>query len=64
MIARIKYTAVLTLALLLVYPSISSAIHFRVVRVYDGDTVKAVGQGIEIKGYGLVPNNRIIGEIF
>jgi micrococcal nuclease len=106
MIDRIKYIAVFALALNFSFPATVSAIHFKVVRVYDGDTVKAVGQDIEIKvrlagidapetpiikrrpgqpfsdvskkflaglvlnknveikGYGLGPNNLIIGEIF
>jgi len=106
MIDRIKYIIVLTFAFLFIFSSICSAIHLKVVRVYDGDTVKAVGQDIEIKvrlagidapetpgrkrqpgqpfsdaskkflaglvlnknveirGYGLGPHNRIIGEIF
>lgn len=103
---RIKYIALLMFALLLLFPARSSAIYLKVVRVYDGDTVKAAGQDIEIKvrlagidapetphmkhqagqpfgdaskkflaglvlnkdveikGYGLGPNNRVIGEIF
>jgi len=103
---RIKYAAIFIPALFLVCPAIAAAIQLKVVRVYDGDTVKAVGQDIEvkvrlagidapetpkrkrqpgqpfsdaskkflaglvlnknveIKGYGLGPNNRIIGEIF
>jgi len=106
MINRIKYIVLLTFAFLLIFPAASPAIHLRVVRVYDGDTVRAAGQDIEIKvrlagidapetshmkhqagqpfgetskkflaalvlnkdveikGYGLGPNNRIIGEIF
>jgi len=106
MIDRIKYNVIFTLAFLLIFPAISSAIHLKVVWVYDGDTVKASGQeieikvrlagidapetpgrkrqpgqpfsdaskkflaglvlnkNVEIKGYGLGPNNRIIGEIF
>jgi endonuclease YncB( thermonuclease family) len=34
---------------LLFYPAISAAGQFKVVRVYDGDTLKAVGHDIEIK---------------
>jgi endonuclease YncB( thermonuclease family) len=49
MIDRIKYSIILTFAFLFIYPPISSAIHLKVVRVYDGDTVKAVGHDIEIK---------------
>ena len=106
MIDRIKYIAIVTFAFLLVFPATSPAIYLKVVRVYDGDTVRAAGQDIEIKvrlagidapetpkrkhqpgqpfsdvskkflaglvlnknveikGYGLGPNNRIIGEIF
>jgi endonuclease YncB( thermonuclease family) len=106
MIDRIKYKAIFTLALIFICPAVASAIHLKIVRVYDGDTVKAIGQSIEIKvrlagidapetskrkhqpgqpfseaskkfltglvlnkdveikGYGLGPNNRIIGEIF
>jgi endonuclease YncB( thermonuclease family) len=106
MMDRIKYKVIFTLALIFICPAIASAIHLKIDRVYDGDTVKAVGQDIEIKvrlagidapetskrkhqpgqpfsdaskkflaglvlnkdveikGYGLGPNNRIIGEIF
>ena len=35
--------------ILLILPSLSIAGQFRVVRVYDGDTLKAVGHDIEIK---------------
>jgi endonuclease YncB( thermonuclease family) len=31
------------------FPSVARAIHLKVVRIYDGDTVGAVGQDIEIK---------------
>jgi len=34
---------------LLFYSSVSFAGQFKVVRVYDGDTIKAVGHDIEIK---------------
>ena len=103
---RKKYLAILTLAMIFICPANSSAIHLKVVRVYDGDTVRAAGQDVEIKvrlagidapetskrkhqpgqpfsdaskkflaglvlnkdveikGYDLGPNNRIIGEIF
>jgi micrococcal nuclease len=36
------------LAILLIFPAISSAGQFKVVRVYDGDTIKAIGHDIEI----------------
>jgi len=49
MLDRFKYIAIFTLAFILICPAISSAIHLKVVRVYDGDTVKAVGQDIEVK---------------
>jgi len=106
MIDRITHTAIFVLVLLLVFPTSASAIHLKVVRVYDGDTVKASGldieimvrlagidapetshrkhqagqpfgdtskkflaglvlnKDVEIKGYGLGPHNRILGEIF
>lgn len=102
-IARI---IVYTISFFILLVMTASAISVRVVRVYDGDTVKAAGQDIEIKvrlagidapetprkkrqpgqpfcdvskkflaglvlnknveirGYGLGPNNRIIGELF
>ena len=34
---------------LLIFPSISFAGQFKVARVYDGDTIKAIGHDIEIK---------------
>jgi endonuclease YncB( thermonuclease family) len=37
------------IAFLLFIPAISFAGQFKVVRVYDGDTVRAIGHGIEIK---------------
>ena len=37
------------IVLILIIPSISPAGQFKVTRVYDGDTVKARGQNIEIK---------------
>ena len=40
---------ILTTALLLIFPCIALAGQFKVVRVYDGDTVKAIGHDIEIK---------------
>jgi len=49
---RRKKTPGITLYLLIVavcWPAIASAGLFKVVRVYDGDTVKAVGHDIEIK---------------
>jgi endonuclease YncB( thermonuclease family) len=36
-------------AILLVFPALSFAGQFKVVRVYDGDTLKAAGHDIEIK---------------
>ena len=45
----ISVVALSLLVLLVCWPSISSAGLFKVVRVYDGDTVKAVGHDIEIK---------------
>ena len=36
-------------AIFIGYPAVSSAGLFKVVRVYDGDTIKAVGHDIEIK---------------
>ena len=41
--------AILFLAFAVCSPSVSNAGLFKVVRVYDGDTVKAVGHDIEIK---------------
>jgi micrococcal nuclease len=38
-----------TLFILTLHPALSSAGQFKVVRVYDGDTVKAVGHDITIK---------------
>ena len=37
------------IVLILIIPSISPAGQFKVTRVYDGDTVKALGHDIEIK---------------
>jgi len=46
-----KFCAItpLFLSLLLIIPSIATAAQFKVIRVYDGDTVKAKGHDIEIK---------------
>lgn len=41
--------AVILSAFLFLLPNITSAGQFKVVRVYDGDTLKAVGHDIEIK---------------
>lgn len=40
---------ILTIALLLIIPCVSIAGQFKVVRVFDGNTVKAIGHDIEIK---------------
>jgi endonuclease YncB( thermonuclease family) len=40
---------ILATAFLLIFPCIALAGQFKVVRVYDGDTVKAVEHDIEIK---------------
>ena len=49
---RIKVIAeilLISIAIFCVFPLTSLAGHFKVVRVYDGDTVKAIGHDIEIK---------------
>ena len=46
MVRRIFF---IILAVVILLPTISLAGHFKVVRVYDGDTVKAVGHDIEIR---------------
>jgi len=51
----ISVVAMILLAIFACWPTISSAGLFKVVRVYDGDTVKAVGYDIEIKV-------RLVGE--
>ena len=106
MISRLAILATTTLCVLLLLQVFSHAIEIKVVRVYDGDTIKAEGhdivikvrligidapetsrqkhhpgqpfgekakkalaslilnRNVEIKGYGLGPYNRILGEVF
>jgi micrococcal nuclease len=46
---RITKSFLIIVSALLLYPSLSFAGQFKVVRVYDGDTVKAAGHDITIK---------------
>ena len=106
MISRLAIITTCTLCVLLLLPVFSHAIQVKVVRVYDGDTIKVAGHDIvikvrlvgidapetsrkkhhpgqpfgekakrelaglilnrevEIKGYGLGPYNRVLGEVF
>ena len=49
MLKRPTIIFIFTLCVFLILPALSYAIHVKVVRVYDGDTIKAVCHDIEIK---------------
>jgi len=46
---RLTKSFLIILSLLFLYPSLSLAGQFKIARVYDGDTVKAIGHDITIK---------------